>query len=81
MQIQLSEANQIPLYQQIVEQVKQLIAAERLQPGERLPTVRQLAYSLHINPGTVVRAYVELEQEQVVSQFSVIRQHKLLMVI
>jgi putative molybdopterin biosynthesis protein len=66
MQIHLGETTQIPLYQQIVEQVKQLIAAKRLQPRERLPTVRQLAYSLHINPGTVVRAYLELERAGVV---------------
>ena len=66
MQIHLGETTQIPLYQQIVEQVKQLIAAKRLQPGERLPTVRQLAYSLQINPGTVVRAYLELERAGVV---------------
>ncbi|MBL7120177.1 MAG: GntR family transcriptional regulator [Dehalococcoidia bacterium] len=62
----LSQAAHVPLYKQIVEQVKQLIATDQLQPGEHLPTVRQLAYSLGISPGTVVRAYVELEQEQVV---------------
>ncbi len=64
-EIHLSETAQIPLYKQIAEQVKQLIATNRLQPGERLPTVRQLAHSLQINPGTVVRAYLELEQERI----------------
>jgi len=63
-EIHLSEtASQIPLYQQIVEQIKQFIAAGRLCPGDRLPTVRHLASSLHINSGTVVRAYLELERE------------------
>jgi len=65
-EIRLDETAQIPLYRQIADQVKQLIATNRLQPGEHLPTVRQLANSLHINPGTVVRAYLELEQERVV---------------
>ena len=65
-EIRLDETAQIPLYRQIADQVKQLVATNRLQPGEHLPTVRQLANSLHINPGTVVRAYLELEQERVV---------------
>ena len=64
--IHLSETAHIPLYQQIVEQIKQLIATSRIQPGEHLTTVRQLAHSLHINPGTVVRAYLQLEQEGIV---------------
>ncbi len=55
------------LYQQIVEQVKQLIATGSLQHGERLPSVRQLAHQLGINPGTVSRAYSELERDGVVS--------------
>ncbi|MFC1933655.1 substrate-binding domain-containing protein [Chloroflexota bacterium] len=65
-EIYLDDTAQIPLYKQIAEQVRQLIATSRLQPGEHLPTVRQLAHSLHINPGTVVRAYLELEKERIV---------------
>ncbi|MFH1662501.1 MAG: GntR family transcriptional regulator [Chloroflexota bacterium] len=64
--IYLSGTNRAPLYQQIVEQVKQLVATGSLQPGEHLPTVRQLAQQLNINPGTVSRAYSELEQQGVV---------------
>lgn len=64
--IRLTETAQIPLYKQIVEQIKQLISTDKLQPGERLPPVRQLARSLHINPGTAARAYLELEQEKIV---------------
>lgn len=64
--IYLSDATGTPLYQQIVEQVKQLVATGSLQPGERLPTVRQLAHQLDINPGTVSRAYSELERQGVV---------------
>jgi len=64
--IYLSGTTRTPLYQQIVEQVKQLVAAGGLQPGEHLPTVRQLAHQLNINPGTVSRAYSELERQGVV---------------
>ncbi len=64
--IYLSGTTRTPLYQQIVEQVKQPVAAGSLQPGEHLPTVRQLAHQLHINPGTVSRAYSELERQGVV---------------
>ncbi|MFA5810589.1 MAG: GntR family transcriptional regulator, partial [Thermoleophilia bacterium] len=64
--IQLNDAAGEPLYRQISEQVKQAVAKNRVLPGQRLPTVRQLAQSLGINPGTVARAYLELEQENVV---------------
>lgn len=62
-EIHLNETVQSPLYKQIVEQVRQSIATKELQPGEHLPTVRQLAHSLNLNPGTVVKAYGELERE------------------
>jgi len=65
-EIQLDQTSPAPLYGQIVEQVKKLIATERLKPGEHLPTVRQLVHSLHISPGTVVRAYLQLEQERII---------------
>ncbi len=65
-EIHLDETTQLPLYKQIAEQVRKLVATNRLLPGEHLPTVRQLAHSLHVNPGTVVRAYLELEQERIV---------------
>ena len=64
--IHLDSRTQIPLYKQIVEQIRQLIATNHLQPGERLPTVRQLAQTLQINPGTVSRAYLDLEQDRIV---------------
>jgi GntR family transcriptional regulator len=55
----------VPLYRQIIEQVKFAIAGGALGPGEQLPTVRQLAVDLSINPNTVIRAYRELEIEGV----------------
>lgn len=51
----------VPVYRQIIDQVLGAIAAGSLNPGDQLPTVRQLAVDLTINPNTVIRAYRELE--------------------
>ena len=51
----------MPVYRQIMDQVRGGIASGALTPGDQLPTVRQLAVDLAINPNTVVRAYRELE--------------------
>jgi GntR family transcriptional regulator len=57
----------VPFYRQIIEQIKFGIASGELASGDRLPTVRQLAVELSINPNTVVRAYRELEIEGVLN--------------
>src|SRR5579864_3990604 len=57
----------VPAYRQIIDQVLGGIAAGNLNPGDQLPTVRQLAVDLAINPNTVVRAYRELEIREVLS--------------
>lgn len=62
MQIHLNAADGVPVYLQIVQQVKYLVAAGRLAPGEELPPIRALAERLLINPNTVARAYRELER-------------------
>jgi GntR family transcriptional regulator len=51
----------VPVYRQLIDQVRGGIASGSLQAGDQLPTVRQLAVDLAINPNTVVRAYRELE--------------------
>src|SRR5512137_1387053 len=61
MQISLDVKSGVPFYRQIIDQVKSAIATGRVEPGDRLPTVRQLAVELSINPNTVSRAYTELE--------------------
>jgi GntR family transcriptional regulator len=58
---QLDENSGVPVYRQIMDQVRGAIALGALHPGDQLPTVRQLAVDLAINPNTVVRAYRELE--------------------
>ena len=57
----------VPVYRQIIDQVLGGIAAGALQPGDQLPTVRQLAVDLSINPNTVVRAYRELEIREILN--------------
>src|ERR1044072_5602416 len=59
--IQLDEHSGVPVYRQIIDQVRGGIASGAWAGGDQLPTVRQLAVDLSINPNTVVRAYRELE--------------------
>jgi GntR family transcriptional regulator len=56
----------VPIYLQIVEQIKRSVALGVLQAGEQLPTVKQLAIDLTVNPNTVARAYRDLEREEVI---------------
>lgn len=52
-----------PLYEQVTEKFRTLILRGILKPGDRMPSVRQLAMDLSINPNTIHRAYMVLEQE------------------
>lgn len=60
-QFHLDPQSGVPVYRQLIDQVMGAVAAGRLAGGDRLPTVRQVAVDLSINPNTVVRAYRELE--------------------
>jgi GntR family transcriptional regulator len=51
----------VPVYRQLIDQVQAAIASGMLRPGDQLPTVRQVAVDLTINPNTVSRAYREME--------------------
>ena len=51
----------VPFHRQIVDQIRYGIASDHLMPGEQLPTVRELAVHLQVNPNTVRKAYSELE--------------------
>ena len=68
MHIHISPGDKLPIYLQIVTQVKYLVASGRLTPGEELPPIRVLAEQLVITPNTVARAYRELEQAGVVTK-------------
>lgn len=67
MLIRLDPRRRESIYIQIVSQIKNLVAAGRLKIGERLPTVRQLAAELHLNPNTIARAYNQLIREGVIA--------------
>ena len=60
-QVVLDLKSGVPVYRQVIDQVLGAIASGALRAGDQLPTVRQLAVDLAINPNTVVRAYRELE--------------------
>ena len=68
MHIQTSPSDGVPIYQQIVTQIRYLISARRLQPGDELPPIRVLAEQLTVNPNTVARAYLELEHAGMVTK-------------
>ena len=68
MQIHITTADGVPIYQQIVNQVKYLVASGRLSPGDEMPPIRVLAERLIVNPNTVARAYRELESAGVVEK-------------
>src|SRR3954452_8589380 len=68
MQIHISTADGVPIYLQIVNQVKYLVSSGRLTSGEELPPIRSLAEKLVINPNTVARAYRELESAGIVEK-------------
>src|ERR1700752_416444 len=61
MQFSIDLHSGVPVYRQLIDQVRGGIASGALTPGDQLPTVRQLAVDLEINPNTVVPAYRELE--------------------
>ena len=68
MQIHISPNDGVPIYLQIVNQIKYLVACGRLTAGEELPPIRVLAERLMINPNTVARAYRELEADGIVEK-------------
>ena len=61
LKIAIEPASGVPLYRQIIDQIKYALASGEIATGDRLPTVRQLAVELSINPNTVAKAYNELE--------------------
>lgn len=64
--ISVDPSSDVPIFRQIVQQVKTAVAMGRLQPEDPLPSVRQLAVELAVNPNTVARAYLDLEVEGVI---------------
>ena len=68
MQINLNTHDGVPIYLQVVNQIKYLVASGRLAPGAELPAIRVLAEQLLVNPNTIARAYRELESAGIVEK-------------
>ena len=67
MKIIVDLTDHVPIYIQLMNQIKHMIATGELEPGDQLPTVRQLAADLRINFNTVARAYRLLDEESIIS--------------
>ena len=65
--LQINFKSGVPVYLQIVEQIKRAAASGALRPGEALPTIRPLAEQLRVNRNTVAKAYTELESQGVIA--------------
>jgi len=57
----------MPIYQQIIDEIKRAVARGDLRPGDKLPSHRDMAREIQVNPNTVQRAYREMEQEKLVA--------------
>jgi len=63
MKFQYDTTSRTPIYRQLIDQVRRAVARGNLNPGDRLPSVRQLSRELVVNPNTIARTYTELERE------------------
>src|SRR3954468_18444802 len=67
MEFIIESASRVPIYRQLVAQIREAIARGRMKPDERLPSVRELSRELVVNPNTIARVYTELEREGVLN--------------
>lgn len=67
MLIRIDPHSGVPIYLQIMDRIKHLVATGTLEPGNQLPTIRQLSVDLRVDPNTVVHAYRELDREGIIS--------------
>lgn len=65
MQLSIEPNNGIPIYEQLIRQIKFAVAGGVIVPGQIIPSVREMARQLAINPNTVQRAYLQLQDEEV----------------
>jgi len=61
----IEQRSSTPIYQQLVQEIKEHVLKGLLQPGDKLPSVRELSAQLTINPNTIQKAYQELERQKV----------------
>ena len=67
MRLQIEAESKVPIYIQVEEQIRALIAAGQLRPGDQLPTIRELAADLRVNYNTIARVYLDLDRDGVIS--------------
>lgn len=67
MEFQIDSSSRLPIYRQLRNQFREAIARGKLEPEERLPSVRELSRALVVNPNTIARVYTELEREGVLN--------------
>ena len=65
--LELDARSGVPVYRQLMDQLKYYVAAGTLRPGDQLPSIRELAVALRVNPTTVVKTYTELERAGVIN--------------
>lgn len=65
--IQINERSLLPIYEQVVNQTKELIIKGILREGDKIPSVRELSATLLVNPNTIAKSYQELERQGVIS--------------
>ncbi len=67
MRLKVQPDSKVPIYIQVEEQLRAMIAAGQLRPGDQLPTIRQLATDLRVNYNTVARVYLDLDRDGVIT--------------
>lgn len=67
MEFRIDPEDPVPIYLQIVQTIKHQVATGKLKPGTQLPTVRELATTLRVNPNTIARAYDQLDTDGVIT--------------
>jgi GntR family transcriptional regulator len=67
MKLHIEPESKVPIYTQLEEQIRSLIAAGQLRPGDQLPTIRGLATDLRVNFNTIARVYLDLDRDGVIS--------------
>ncbi len=67
MKLHIEPESKVPIYIQVEEQIRSLIAAGQLRPGDQLPTIRELAAELRVNYNTIARIYLDLDRDGVIS--------------
>lgn len=67
MEFSINPSSRHPICRQLTRQIREGIARGKLQPGERLPSVRELSRAVVVNPNTIARVYTELEREGVLN--------------